>query len=54
MKHDPPSEPTYEPPRLTQVGLLRDLLLQGQGNAFGKSPPCPDGASGLSGNRSCR
>jgi hypothetical protein len=41
----------HEPPRLTRVGLLRDLLRQGQGNAYGKSGPTPDGASGLSGNR---
>ena len=45
--------PVYEPPRLTHVGNLHELLLlpPANGLAVGKSGPTLDGASGLSGNR---
>lgn len=52
MSNSPNQEATYDPPRLTRVGVLRDLLMQGNGNAFGKSTTTPDGNSGLAGNRS--
>ena len=47
-----PQSSPYEPPRLTRVGSLHELLLvPANGLAIGKSGPTPDGASGLSGNR---
>jgi hypothetical protein len=46
----------YEPPNLVVVGTLAEFTADSgpsQGLGSGKGSLCPDGSSGLEGNRSC-